>query len=168
MLCNDYRHASAPARSESWGVVDVQVDFTWLAIIRPHRSSSDRALQCIPHVSGALTSLDPRWGWGIRALAMSSLSCSSKPRTSCDWVWLGLAGYYCLAPSSVLEHVTRAGGRWDALTDLRSERQLESEISLTEAAIATPLAISQYFKVLNSGRIVTPVVYCSWPHAEDP
>ena len=28
LLCNDYRHASAPARSESWGVVDVQVDFT--------------------------------------------------------------------------------------------------------------------------------------------
>ena len=25
-LCNDYRHASASARSESWGVVDVQVD----------------------------------------------------------------------------------------------------------------------------------------------
>ena len=24
LLCNDYRHASAPARSESWGVVDVQ------------------------------------------------------------------------------------------------------------------------------------------------
>ena len=46
-----------------------------------------------------------------------------------------------LAPSSVLEHVMRAGGRWDALTDLRSERQLESEISRTEAAIATPLAI---------------------------
>ena len=32
----------------------------------------------------------------------------------------------------------RAGGRWDALTDLRSERQLEAEISLSEAAIATP------------------------------
>ena len=42
MLCNDYGHASAPARSESWGVVDVQVDFTGLAIIRPHSSSPDR------------------------------------------------------------------------------------------------------------------------------
>ena len=36
MLRSRYRHASAPVRSESWGVVDVQVDFTGLAIIRPH------------------------------------------------------------------------------------------------------------------------------------
>ena len=36
LLCNVERHASAPARSESWGVVDVQVDFTGLAR-RPHR-----------------------------------------------------------------------------------------------------------------------------------
>ena len=28
LLCNNYRHASLPARSESRGVVDVQVDFT--------------------------------------------------------------------------------------------------------------------------------------------
>ena len=48
LLCNDYRNASAPARSESWGVVDVQVDFTGLAIIRPHRSSQDRVRQCTP------------------------------------------------------------------------------------------------------------------------
>ena len=74
MLCNDDRHASAPARSESWGVVDEQVDFTGLAIIRPHRSSPDRVPQCTPKVSGSLTSLDPRWGRSIRALAMSSLS----------------------------------------------------------------------------------------------
>ena len=33
LLCNDYRHASPPARSESWGVVDVQVDFTGLAAV---------------------------------------------------------------------------------------------------------------------------------------
>ena len=39
VLCNDYRHASPPARSKSWGVVDVPVDFTGLAIICPHRSS---------------------------------------------------------------------------------------------------------------------------------
>ena len=74
MLCNDYRHASAHARSESWVVVDVQVDFTRLAIIRPHRSSPDRVRQCTPKVSGAPTSLDPRWGRSIRALAVSSLS----------------------------------------------------------------------------------------------
>ena len=124
LLCNDYRHhASAPARSESWGVVvDVQVDFTGLAIIRPHRSLPDMALQYTPKVSGALTSLDPRWGRSIRALAMSSLSNSSKPRTSCG---------------RVLEHGTRAGGDWDALTDLRSERQLDSEISCREATITT-------------------------------
>ena len=34
LLCNDYSHASPPARSESRGVVDVQVDFTGLAVIR--------------------------------------------------------------------------------------------------------------------------------------
>ena len=44
--------------------------------------------------------------------------------------------------SSDLVIVMRAGGRWDALTDLRPERQLEAEISLTEAAFATPLASS--------------------------
>ena len=38
LLYNDYRHASPSARSESWGVVDVQVDFTGLAIISPDRS----------------------------------------------------------------------------------------------------------------------------------
>ena len=70
MLCNDYRHASAPARSESWGVDEVHVDFTGLAIIRPHRSSPDRVRQCTPKVSGALTSprnsskpRTPRPGW---------------------------------------------------------------------------------------------------------
>ena len=46
-------------------------------------------------------------------------------KTSCGRVGLGLAGHGYLAPSSDLEHVTRAGGCWDALTDLRSERQLE-------------------------------------------
>ena len=48
LLCNDYRHASAPARSESWGVVDVQVDFTGLAIIRPHHSSPRQGTAMYP------------------------------------------------------------------------------------------------------------------------
>ena len=105
--------------------------FHWVAIIRPHRSSPDRVRQCTPKVSGALTSLDPRWGRSIRALAMSSLSNSSKPRTSCGWVRLGLAGHIWLLDSKssdLEEHVTRAGGRGDARADLRFERQLESEI----------------------------------------
>ena len=41
LLCSVERHASAPARSESWGVVDVQVDFTGLvfdARIDPHEA----------------------------------------------------------------------------------------------------------------------------------
>ena len=80
-----------------------------------------------------------------------------KPKTPCGRVGLGLAGHGYLAPSSVLKHVMRAGGRWDAFTDLRSERQLKSEISLTEAAIAAPLALSLNSMILDSGRIVTPV-----------
>ena len=66
MLCNVERHASAPARSKSWGVIDVQVDFTGL-VRRPHRSSRGRIQQCTPKVSLALSSLDPRWGWIISA-----------------------------------------------------------------------------------------------------
>ena len=62
-----------------------------------------------------------------------------------------------LRPGWARPHVTRAGGRWDALTDLGSERQLESEISLMEAAIATPLEISSNSTMLDSGGIVTPV-----------
>ena len=38
----------------------MQVDFTWLAIIGPHRSSPDRVRQCTPKASGALTSLEVR------------------------------------------------------------------------------------------------------------
>ena len=82
-----------------------------------------------------VNSLDPRWGRSIRAFTMSSRSNSSKPRTSCGQVGLGLVGHGCLATSSVFEHVTRAGGRWDVLSDHRSERQLESEISVAEAAL---------------------------------
>ena len=51
--CN-YRHASPPARSQSWGLVDVQVDFTGLAILT--RQGTART----PLVSRALTNLDPR------------------------------------------------------------------------------------------------------------
>ena len=42
----------------------MQVDFTGLAIVCPHCSSPGRrqVRQCTPKVSGALTSLDPRWG----------------------------------------------------------------------------------------------------------
>ena len=50
MLRNDYRHASPPARSESRGVVDVQVDFTGLAIyarIAPHMTD-DRVRRRTP------------------------------------------------------------------------------------------------------------------------
>ena len=36
-------------------LVDVQVDFTGLASIRPHRSLSDRRRECTLKVSGALT-----------------------------------------------------------------------------------------------------------------
>ena len=130
LLCNDYRHASEV-------VDDVQLDINGLAIIRPHRSSPIRARQYTPKVSGALTSLDPRWGRSIRALAMSSFSNSSKPRYSCGRV----VGQASQAMTSWLPAALRGvGGSWDALTDLRSERQLESEISPMEAAISTPLA----------------------------
>ena len=48
----------------------MQVDFTGLAIIRPHRSSQGRVRQFTPYVCEVLTSLDPRLGRSIRALAM--------------------------------------------------------------------------------------------------
>ena len=83
-------------RSEIWGVVDVQVDFTGLAIIRPHRSLPDRVRQFTPKVIGALTSFDPRWGRSIRALAISLLISSSKPRT----------------PVTVLGSATQAMAAW--------------------------------------------------------
>ena len=50
LLFNDYRHASPPAHSESRGVVDVQVDFTGLAIyarIAPHKTG----YASVPHRS---------------------------------------------------------------------------------------------------------------------
>ena len=44
-----------------------------------------------------------------------------------------------------------------AMTDLRCERQLESVISRTAAAIATPPTISTNPRMLDSARIITPV-----------
>ena len=89
LLCNDYRHASPPARSESWGVVDVQVDFTGLAIIRPHLHKTGYG--SVPH----------RWGRSIRALAMSSLnSSSSKPMASHGRFGSGLTGHGCHSPTA--------------------------------------------------------------------
>ena len=70
LLCNVESHASTPARSESWGVVDVLVEFTGL-VRRPHRSSRGRVQQCTPKVSLALTSLDPKWGRIIRAIVIA-------------------------------------------------------------------------------------------------
>ena len=157
MLCNDYRHASAPARSESWGGVYVQVDFTGLAIIRPHRSSPNRVRQCTPKVSVALTSLDPRWGRSIRALAMRSLNNSSKSMTSCGRVGLSLTSHSCLAPGCYLEHVKQCRRQLAATTGLRCERQLEFSISRTGAVIATQFAVSTNSRMLDSARIVTPV-----------
>ena len=72
-------------------------------------------------------------------------------------VWLGFAGHECLASSSVLVHVMHLGGRWDALTDPRSERWLDSEISWTEAAIATSLVICSNSWMLDLGCMVTPL-----------
>ena len=117
--CNDYRHASPPARTESRGVVDVQVDFTGLAFIRPHRSSQDRVRRRTPQVSRALTSLDPRWGRSVRAIVMSSLNNSSKSMTSCDRVGLSLTGHSCLAPYCDLVHVSPCRRQLGAATDQR-------------------------------------------------
>ena len=87
-LCNVERYGSASARSESWGVVDVQVDFTGL-VRRPHRSSRGRVQLCTPKVSlVAPTSLDPRWGRIIRAIVVRSLSNSSKLKSPCGRVGL--------------------------------------------------------------------------------
>ena len=121
MLRNDYRHASPPARSESWGVVDVQVDFTGLAIIRPHRSSQNRVHQRTLLVSIALSSLDLRWGRSIRAIVMSSLKYSSISMTSCGRVGLSLTGHSCLAPYCCLVHMRPCRRQLAATSHDRSE-----------------------------------------------
>ena len=157
MLCNDYRHASPPACSESRGVVDVQVDFTGLAIyarIAPHKTG----YAGVPHRSAALTSLDPRWGGGgIRAIELSSLNNSSKSMTSCGQVELSLTDHSCLAPYCDLVHERPCRRQLGAATDQRCEQQLESAISRTGAAIATPSAVSTNSSMLDSARIVTLV-----------
>ena len=107
-------------------MVYVQIAFTGIAIISPHRFSLDRVRQCTSKVSVALTNLDPRWRQSIGAPRRPWLHGSqhrSRTRDTCR-------------------------RRWDALIDLRSERQLESEISLWEAAIAFPFAISPNSKML--------------------
>ena len=64
---------------------------------------------------------------------MSSLSSSSKPKTSRGRVALGLAGHGWLAPSSVLEQVTRAGGRWHAFPEHPCSRdELAEQLFKTE------------------------------------
>ena len=50
---------------------------------------------------------------GRVGLARTGLNNSSKPMTSRGRVGLALTGHGCQAPSSVLEHVTRAGGSWE-------------------------------------------------------
>ena len=140
MLCNDYRHASPPARSESWGVVDVQDDFTGLAIIRPHRSSQDRVRQRTPpcsrdELAQQLFKTDdlPRPGW-------------ASPHRP----WLPGSQQRSRASDACRRQL-------GAITDLRCERQLESAISRTAAAIAIPPTLSTNPRMLDSARIITPV-----------
>ena len=146
MQCNVERHASAPPHSESWGVVDVRVDFTGL-VRRPHRSSRGTVQQCTPKVSLAMTSLDPRWGRIIRAIVVRVLSNSSELKSSCGRVRLSLSDHSRWTPSccakKILKHVKqvheagrshdRSGGRMG---------KLEPVISKTGAAIATQFTIS--------------------------
>ena len=124
----------------------MQVDFTGL-VLRAHRSSRDRVLQCTPKVSLTLTSLDPRWGRIIRAIVVRSLSDSSKLKSSCGRVRLSLSGHSCRTPScfakKVLKHepcMNEAGRSHD-----RSRGRMgnfEPVISRTGAAIATQFTIS--------------------------
>ena len=129
MLCYVERHASAPARSESWGVVDVQVDFTGL-VRRPHHSSRGRVQQCTPKVSLALTSLDPRWGRIIRAIVMRSLNNSSKLKSSCGQVMLSFSGHSCWTPScfakKVLKHVKPCIRQAGVMTDQVDDGQVRT------------------------------------------
>ena len=156
MLCNDYRHASPPARSESWGMVDVQVDFTGLVIIRPHRSSQDRVpaypvgQQCTDQSRSKVGAEHP---CSREELAQQLFKTDDPPRQG--WAsphrpWL---------PGSQRRSRARDACRRQlgAMTDLRCERQLESPISRTAAAIATPPTISTNPRMLDSARIITPV-----------
>ena len=55
--------------------------------------------------------------------------------------------------------MTLAGGSWDAITDLRSERQFGLAISRTAAAVAAPLSISSNSRMLDSARVVKRVIH---------
>ena len=77
----------------------------------------------------------------MRAIVMSSLNNSSKSMTSCGRIGLSLTGHSCLAPYCDLVHVRPCRRQLGAATDQRCERQLESAISRTGAAIATPSAV---------------------------
>ena len=84
---------------------------------------------------------------------------TSKPMTSHGRVGLGLTGSQ--QPSRARDACRRQQLR--DMTDLRCERQLESTISRTAAAIATPLTISTNPRMLDSARIVTPVTWQAIP-----
>ena len=76
-------------------MVDLQVDFTGLAIIR---------LTPAEELSNVLTSLDPKLGRSILALAMSLFNNSSIRRKgdlmlSCGRGGLSIIRYYCRASS---------------------------------------------------------------------
>ena len=80
---------------------------------------------------------------------MSPLNNSSKSMTSCGLVGLSLTGDSYLAPYCDLVHVRPCRRQLGAATDHRSERQLESAISRTGAAIATPSAVSTDSSMLD-------------------
>ena len=84
-IIGTHRHPCAPGAGE-WSMC--KLISLLLAIIRPHRSSPDRVRQCV-YPEGQWSTDQSRSEVGVRALAMSSLSNSSKPRTSCDRVGLG-------------------------------------------------------------------------------
>ena len=94
---------------------------------------------------------------------MGSLNNSSKSMTSCGRVGLSLTGHSYLAPYCDLVHVRPCRRQLGAATDLRCERQLESAISRTGAAIATPSAVSTNSSMLDSARIVTSVAQLAIP-----
>ena len=140
-LCNDYRHASPPARSESRGVVDVQVDFTGLAIyarIAPHKTGHAG----VPHsMDQTLFEEGAEHPCHRDAFAQQL---SSKSMTSCGRVRLSLTGHSrCLAPYCDLVHVKPCRRKLEAARELgvatvqRCEWQHESAISRMGAAIAT-------------------------------
>ena len=83
--------------------------------------------------------------------------------TSCGRVGLSLTGHSCLAPYCDLVDVRPCRRQLGAATDRRCERQLDSAISRTGVAIATPSAVSTNSSMLDSARIVTSVAYRAIP-----